>query len=254
MSNILEIQNLTKNFRGLKAVNNVSFTVEEGCITGMIGSNGAGKTTVFNMISGVLVPSDGKIIYKGQDITGTKAHKYSGMGIARTFQIMKPLRNMTVLENVISGAMFGRKVLKNAKEAREYAEEILQFTGMYEKKDLYPMDMGTPFKKRLEVARALATDPDLLLLDEHTAALDPKTASKVLAFTQEITAEHKLTTVMITHNMLDAIRCGNRLIMMQEGKIIYDVSGDEKKNLSVRDLLEKFRESGAEVNDRMVLA
>ena len=96
--------------------------------------------------------------------------------------------------------------------------------------------------------------PDLLLLDEHTAALDPKTASKVLAFTQEITAEHKLTTVMITHNMLDAIRCGNRLIMMQEGKIIYDVSGDEKKNLSVRDLLEKFRESGAEVNDRMVLA
>ena len=128
MSNILEIQNLTKNFRGLKAVNNVSFTVEEGCITGMIGSNGAGKTTVFNMISGVLVPSDGKIIYKGQDITGTKAYKYSGMGIARTFQIMKPLRNMTVLENVISGAMFGRKVLKNAKEAREYAEEILQFT------------------------------------------------------------------------------------------------------------------------------
>ena len=96
MANILEIQNLSKNFQGLKAVSNVSFTVSENSITGIIGSNGAGKTTVFNMISGVLLPSEGTITYCGNDITGTKAHKYSGLGIARTFQIMKPLRNMTV--------------------------------------------------------------------------------------------------------------------------------------------------------------
>ncbi|HIZ73889.1 MAG TPA: ABC transporter ATP-binding protein [Candidatus Mediterraneibacter stercoravium] len=229
MSNILEIQNLTKNFRGLKAVNNVSFTVEEGCITGMIGSNGAGKTTVFNMISGVLVPSDGKIIYKGQDITGTKAHKYSGMGIARTFQIMKPLRNMTVLENVISGAMFGRKVLKNAKEAREYAEEILQFTGMYEKKDLYPMDMGTPFKKRLEVARALATDPDLLLLDEVMAGLNPTETDEAVELFRKIN-DQGTTILLIEHVMRAVTNLCKKVVVMHHGEKITEGTPEEVMN------------------------
>ena len=229
MSNILEIQNLTKNFRGLKAVNNVSFRVEEGCITGMIGSNGAGKTTVFNMISGVLVPSDGKIIYKGQDITGTKAHKYSGMGIARTFQIMKPLRNMTVLENVISGAMFGRKVLKNAKEAREYAEEILQFTGMYEKKDLYPMDMGTPFKKRLEVARALATDPDLLLLDEVMAGLNPTETDEAVELFRKIN-DQGTTILLIEHVMRAVTNLCKKVVVMHHGEKITEGTPEEVMN------------------------
>ena len=229
MSNILEIQNLTKNFRGLKAVNNVSFTVEEGCITGMIGSNGAGKTTVFNMISGVLVPSDGKIIYKGQDITGTKSHKYSGMGIARTFQIMKPLRNMTVLENVISGAMFGRKVLKNAKEAREYAEEILQFTGMYEKKDLYPMDMGTPFKKRLEVARALATDPDLLLLDEVMAGLNPTETDEAVELFRKIN-DQGTTILLIEHVMRAVTNLCKKVVVMHHGEKITEGTPEEVMN------------------------
>lgn len=229
MSNILEIQNLTKNFRGLKAVNNVSFTVEEGCITGMIGSNGAGKTTVFNMISGVLVPSDGKIIYKGQDITGTKAYKYSGMGIARTFQIMKPLRNMTVLENVISGAMFGRKVLKNAKEAREYAEEILQFTGMYEKKDLYPMDMGTPFKKRLEVARALATDPDLLLLDEVMAGLNPTETDEAVELFRKIN-DQGTTILLIEHVMRAVTNLCKKVVVMHHGEKITEGTPEEVMN------------------------
>ena len=229
MSNILEIQNLTKNFRGLKAVNNVSFTVEEGCITGMIGSNGAGKTTVFNMISGVLVPSDGKIIYKGQDITGTKAHKYSGMGIARTFQIMKPLRNMTVLENVISRAMFGRKVLKNAKEAREYAEEILQFTGMYEKKDLYPMDMGTPFKKRLEVARALATDPDLLLLDEVMAGLNPTETDEAVELFRKIN-DQGTTILLIEHVMRAVTNLCKKVVVMHHGEKITEGTPEEVMN------------------------
>ncbi|HIX63332.1 MAG TPA: ABC transporter ATP-binding protein [Candidatus Mediterraneibacter colneyensis] len=229
MSNILEIQNLTKNFRGLKAVDNVSFTVEEGCITGMIGSNGAGKTTVFNMISGVLVPTDGKIIYKGNDITGTKAHKYSGMGIARTFQIMKPLRNMTVLENVISGAMFGRKTLKNAKAAREYAEEILQFTGMYDKKDLYPMDMGTPFKKRLEVARALATDPDLLLLDEVMAGLNPTETDEAVELFQKIN-EQGTTILLIEHVMRAVTNLCKKVVVMHHGEKITEGTPEQVMN------------------------
>ena len=116
MPELLEIKNLSKNFHGLKAVSDVSFTVEKGSITGMIGSNGAGKTTVFNMISGVLTPSSGSIIYQGKDITGTKACKYTGMGIARTFQIMKPLRNMTVLDNVVSGAILEENILELQKQ------------------------------------------------------------------------------------------------------------------------------------------
>ena len=171
MGNILEIKDLSKNFKGLKAVDSVSFAVEEGGITGLIGSNGAGKTTVFNMISGVFPPTAGHIIYKNKEITGMKPYHYTSMGIARTFQIMKPLASMSVLDNVASGALYGRKKYKSVKEAKEYAEEILHFTGLYERKDWLPGEMGTPFKKRLELARALATDPDMLLLDEVMAGL-----------------------------------------------------------------------------------
>lgn len=229
MADILEVQNLTKEFRGLRAVNNVSFTVEEKGITGMIGSNGAGKTTVFNMVSGVLVPTAGKIIYKGNDITGTKAHKYSGMGIARTFQIMKPLRNMTVLDNVISGALFGRKNLKSAKEAREYAEEILQFTGMYDRKDYFPMDMGTPYKKRLEVARALATDPDLLLLDEVMAGLNPTETDEAVELFRKIN-EQGVTILLIEHVMRAVSSLCQKVIVMHHGEKITEGTPEKVMN------------------------
>ena len=141
MGNILEIKDLSKNFKGLKAVDSVSFAVEEGGITGLIGSNGAGKTTVFNMISGVFPPTAGHIIYKNKEITGMKPYHYTSMGIARTFQIMKPLASMSVLDNVASGALYGRKKYKSVKEAKEYAEEILHFTGLYERKDWLPGEM-----------------------------------------------------------------------------------------------------------------
>ncbi len=229
MENILEIEHLTKNFRGLKAVNDVSFTVEEGSITGMIGSNGAGKTTVFNMVSGVLLPSGGKTIYRGKDITGTKPDRYSAMGIARTFQIMKPLRNMTVLDNVVSGAMFGRKELKNAKAARDYAAEILEFTGMYEKKDLYPMDMGTPFKKRLEVARALATDPDLLLLDEVMAGLNPTETDEAVELFRKINAQGT-TILLIEHVMRAVTSLCSKVIVMHHGEKITEGSPEQVMN------------------------
>ena len=138
MGNILEIKDLSKNFKGLKAVDSVSFAVEEGGITGLIGSNGAGKTTVFNMISGVFPPTAGHIIYKNKEITGMKPYHYTSMGIARTFQIMKPLASMSVLDNVASGALYGRKKYKSVKEAKEYAEEILHFTGLYERNQRNP--------------------------------------------------------------------------------------------------------------------
>lgn len=228
MDELLEIKNLTKNFHGLKAVSDVSFTVEKGSITGMIGSNGAGKTTVFNMISGVLTPTSGSIIYQGKDITGTKACKYTGMGIARTFQIMKPLRNMTVLDNVVSGAIFGRKQL-NAVQAREYAAEILEFTGLYDKKDLYPKDMGTPYKKRLEVARALATDPELLLLDEVMAGLNPTETDEAVELFQKIN-EQGTTILLIEHIMRAVASLCQKVVVMHHGEKITEGTPEQVMN------------------------
>lgn len=228
MAELLEIKNLTKNFHGLKAVSDVSFTVEKGSITGMIGSNGAGKTTVFNMISGVLTPTSGSIIYQGKDITRTKACKYTGMGIARTFQIMKPLRNMTVLDNVVSGAIFGRKQL-NAVQAREYAAEILEFTGLYDKKDLYPKDMGTPYKKRLEVARALATDPELLLLDEVMAGLNPTETDEAVELFQKIN-EQGTTILLIEHIMRAVASLCQKVVVMHHGEKITEGTPEQVMN------------------------
>ena len=228
MAELLEIKNLTKNFHGLKAVSGVSFTVEKGSITGMIGSNGAGKTTVFNMISGVLTPTSGSIIYQGKDITGTKACKYTGMGIARTFQIMKPLRNMTVLDNVVSGAIFGRKQL-SAVQARDYAAEILEFTGLYDKKDLYPKDMGTPYKKRLEVARALATDPELLLLDEVMAGLNPTETDEAVELFQKIN-EQGTTILLIEHIMRAVASLCQKVVVMHHGEKITEGTPEQVMN------------------------
>ena len=228
MAELLEIKNLTKNFHGLKAVSDVSFTVEKGSITGMIGSNGAGKTTAFNMISCVLTPTSGSIIYQGKDITGTKACKYTGMGIARTFQIMKPLRNMTVLDNVVSGAIFGRKQL-SAVQARDYAAEILEFTGLYDKKDLYPKDMGTPYKKRLEVARALATDPELLLLDEVMAGLNPTETDEAVELFQKIN-DQGTTILLIEHIMRAVASLCQKVVVMHHGEKITEGTPEQVMN------------------------
>lgn len=229
MGNILEIQDLTKNFKGLKAVSDVTFSVEEGAITGLIGSNGAGKTTTFNMISGVLVPSAGKVTYKGKDITGLKPYNYTGMGIARTFQIMKPLKHMSVLDNVASGALYGRKGCKSTKEAKDYAEEILQFTGLYEKKDWLPGDMGTPFKKRLELARALATDPELLLLDEVMAGLNPTETDEAVELIHKIN-QNGTTILLIEHVMRAVASLCKKVVMMHHGEKITEGTPEEVMN------------------------
>ncbi len=229
MGNILSISGLSKSFRGLQAVNNVSFNVREGGITGMIGSNGAGKTTVFNMISGVLVPTAGTITYRDQDITGKPSYCYTDMGIARTFQIMKPLRHMSVLDNVISGALYGRKHYKSAKEAKEYAEEILQFTGLYERRNWLPGEMGTPFKKRLEVARALATDPDLLLLDEVMAGLNPTETDEAIELFRAINARG--TTILLIEHIMHAVAtlC-EEVVVMHHGEKVAEGTPEQVMN------------------------
>lgn len=227
--NILEISGLSKSFHGLRAVNDVSFNVKEGSITGMIGSNGAGKTTVFNMISGVLVPTSGTITYKGKDITGMPSYCYTDMGIGRTFQIMKPLRHMSVLDNVISGALYGRKHFGSAKQAKEYAEEILQFTGLYERRNWLPGEMGTPFKKRLEVARALATDPDLLLLDEVMAGLNPTETDEAIELFRRIN-DNGTTILLIEHIMHAVANLCEDVVVMHHGEKVAQGSPEQVMN------------------------
>ena len=183
---IIEVQHITKRFKGLTAVKDVSFSIREGGITGMIGPNGAGKSTTFNMICGYYPPTEGRIFFRGQDITSKKAYDYTNMKIARTFQIMKPLKNLSVLENVVASCYFGHAAAKNEHEARERAIDILQFTGLYEKRHILSKDMGTPDQKRLEVARALATKPELLFLDENMAGLNPAETEAAIELIRQI--------------------------------------------------------------------
>ena len=219
MATLLELNNISKSFKGLKAVNDVSFAVEEKSITGIIGSNGAGKTTLFNMISGVFPPTQGHVLYKGEDLAKVKPYQYSSLGIARTFQIMKPLQHMTVLENVASGALFGRKNIRSARQAEEYALEILDFTGLYDKKDMLPGSMGTPYKKRLEVARAMATDPELLLLDEVMAGLNPTETDEAIELFRRIN-DRGITILLIEHVMRAVANLCDTVIVMHHGEKI----------------------------------
>ena len=196
MNHIIEVQNLTKSFKGLCAVNHVSLFAEEGRITGMIGPNGAGKSTTFNMICGYYPPTSGKILFRGKDITGKRAYEFADMGIARTFQIMKPLGNLSVLDNVASSAFFGRHKAKNITQAREIAEEILEFTGLLPKRDVLARSMGTPDQKRLEMARALATNPDMLFLDEVMAGLNPAETEAAIELIRIFLIEHIMKAVV----------------------------------------------------------
>ncbi len=226
---MIEVSNLTKQFKGLLAVNDVSFDIREGGITGLIGSNGAGKTTVFNMISGAFNPTRGRVFYKGTNITDLKPHEYSAKGIARTFQIMKPLSNMSVLDNVISGAFYGKESCKSIKEATQRAEEILKFTNLYEFRNWLPYEMGTPNRKRLELARALATKPDLLLLDEVMAGLNPTETDEAVELIKKIN-ETGVTVLLIEHVMRAVVNLCEKIIVMHHGEKIAEGTAQEVMN------------------------
>ncbi len=248
---MLDIQGISKTFNPgtineKVALNNLSLQVEEGDFITVIGGNGAGKSTLMNAICGVFYPDDGKIMLDGNDITYLPEHKRAKY-LGRVFQdpMMGTSANMGIDENLALANRRGkRKTLKWAvgKEEREEFKTQLKRLGLG-LEDRITSKVGLlSGGQRQSITLLMATMqvPKLLLLDEHTAALDPKTAKNILELTKEITEEKKLTTIMITHNMTDAIAIGNRLIMMNEGKIIFDIKGEEKKNLTVADLLKKF--------------
>ena len=226
---IIEVQHITKRFKGLTAVKDVSFTIREGGITGMIGPNGAGKSTTFNMICGYYPPTEGKIFFRGQDITNKKAYEYTNMKIARTFQIMKPLKNLSVLENVVASCYFGHAAAKNEKEARERAMEILNFTGLYEKRHILSTDMGTPDQKRLEMARALATKPERLFLDETMAGLNPAETEAAIRLIREIN-ESGVTIFLIEHIMQAVVSLCEEVIVLHHGEKIAEGTPEQVMN------------------------
>lgn len=263
---MLEIKNLVKIFnKGTinerTALNGVNLTLNDGDFVTVIGGNGAGKSTILNAVAGVWPVDAGNIILNGHDITALPEYKRAKY-IGRVFQdpMMGTAATMQIEENLAlakrRGQARGLKRGINAQERAEYKELLKSLDlGLEDRLTSKVGLLSGGQRQAVTLLMASLKKPDLLLLDEHTAALDPKTAKKVLEISEQIINEHNLTALMVTHNMKDAIAHGNRLIMMSEGKIIYDVSGEEKKNLKVSDLLQKFEEAGNdEVNDAMVLS
>ena len=264
---MLELKNIYKTFNAgtvneKVALNGLDLTLEDGDFVTVIGGNGAGKSTMLNAVAGVWPIDMGRILIDGQDITRLPEHKRAKY-IGRVFQdpMMGTAATMGIEENLALAARRGAsRTLRpgiTRKEREQYRQALAGLgLGLEDRMTSKVGLLSGGQRQALTLLMATLQKPKLLLLDEHTAALDPKTAAKVLELSEKIVTEHHLTTLMITHNMKDAIKYGNRLIMMYEGRIIYDVRGKEKQNLDVADLLAKFEQvSGDEAaNDRMLLS
>ncbi len=216
----LVIDSVTKRFGGLVAVDNVSFTVDQGEFLGLIGPNGAGKTTLFNCITGYYKPDGGRIIFKGMDITGKPPHVVTKIGIVKTHQIVKPFKELTVLENAMIGALFGKRKGITMGEARRIAYRMLELVGLHEKADEYAMSLNVHQLKMLELARALSAEPELLLLDEVLAGLNPKEVDEALKLLRNIKEEMNLTIIMVEHVMHAVMNIAERIIVLHYGKKI----------------------------------
>lgn len=224
---ILEGKEVTKNFGGLAAVSQVDFKVNQGEIFGLIGPNGAGKSTLFNLISAALTPKPGKIIFKGVDITGIKPNRICRMGLARTFQNVKIFSNMKVVDNVLMGCFFGSSTKISVSKAQQEADGILSFVGLAGLKESPAADLTLANQKRLEVARALATRPDVLMLDEMMEGLNQSEVSQAMDLVTRIRDEKGVTVIMIEH-VMKAIMCMcDRIMVLHHGAKIADGTPQE---------------------------
>ncbi len=225
---ILQVQGISKNFGGLQALQNVTFDLPKGQILGLIGPNGAGKTTLFNVINGVYTPSKGRIIFREENVTHKNTTYMAHKGLARTHQIVKPLNDMPVLENVMVGACFGREGHGLA-QARKIAHEVLEFIGLSERTDQLAGSLNVAQKKRLEMARALASRPYLLLLDEVLAGLNPSEIDHMVDVVQRI-REQGITIIMIEHVMHAIMNVSDRILVLDYGQQIAEGSPEEVSN------------------------
>jgi branched-chain amino acid transport system ATP-binding protein len=213
----LEVRDVSKSFRGLRAVTGVSFDVAEGAIVGLIGPNGAGKTTTFNMVAGVFAPDAGEIRFAGRRIDGLRPDQVCAAGIARTFQIVRPFAGLSVLDNVIVGAL---ERSAGVAEARAAAAAILEQLGLGARRDQPASALTLPDRKRLEVARALATRPRLLLLDEVMAGLRPTECDQMIAVFREINRRDGLTILLIEHVMRAVMALAQEIVVLHHGEVI----------------------------------
>jgi branched-chain amino acid transport system ATP-binding protein len=218
MTNLLETRNITQRFSGLTANSNVSIAVGRGEIVGLIGPNGAGKSTLFNLIAGAFKPSEGTIIFDGEDVTDLPAAERCQRGIGRTFQVVKSFESMTVIENVIVGALVRTTVMR---EARRKAHEVLAFCGLDARADVRASDLVPSEKRRLEVARALATEPKLLLLDEVLTGLTPVESQKGVELVRRV-RDTGITVLMVEHVMEIVMPLVDRAIVLDLGKVLLE--------------------------------
>jgi putative tryptophan/tyrosine transport system ATP-binding protein len=264
---VLEIQNVSKTFaRGTvnehAALNNVSLTIGNGDFVTMLGSNGAGKSTLFGAIVGTFWPDQGHVLLDGEDITFQPEHRRARkIGILFQDPLKGTAPNMTIAENLAMACTHGRRFpLARALNRKDIAQlrDMLAAFGMG-LEDRMKMKVGLLSggqRQAMTLLMATAANPRLLLLDEHTAALDPATADKVLEITVKIVKEQRVPTMMITHNMASALKLGNRTVMMEQGEIILDIAGEERSHMQVEDLLARYsgRQGKQLDNDRMLLA
>ena len=221
---MLDVDSLSKSFRGLRAVQDAGFSVPAGGIVGLIGPNGAGKTTCFNMIAGVFAPDAGRIAFDGKPIHGLRPDQVCAAGIGRTFQIVKPFAGLTVLDNIVVGALLRSK---DVSAAKSYAAEIMERLGLGTKADLPASSLTLPDRKRLEVARALATRPKLLLLDEVMAGLRPTECDQIVAVFRELNRSEGLTILLIEHVMRAVMALAQQIVVLHHGEVIARGTPDE---------------------------
>jgi len=226
---LLTVEKVCKAFGGLKAINNLDFYVDEGEIFGIIGPNGSGKTTVLNLITGFLKPNTGEITFQGEDITGLPRHRICQKGIARTFQLCKPFLDFTALQNVIVGRVYGQEPCENMKVATFESSEILEKVGLLSKAEIMVKDLTVMERKRLELARALATKPALLLLDELMAGLNLAEADDACQLITQL-RDAKITIIMVEH-IVKAVTCvSSRILVLNMGEKIAEGTPEEIVN------------------------
>jgi len=222
-TSILIVEKLTKRFGGLVAVDNLSFTVQQGEVLGVIGPNGAGKTTLTNVVSGLYAPSEGRIFFQGEDVTDLEAHQRCHLGISRTFQLMRPIKEFTVLENVMVSALFGKGL--DLKSAQNKAREVCEFVGL--KRPNIPVESATVLElKKMEIARALASSPQLVFLDEVMAGLNVDETNEMIETVKKINASG-ITVIVIEHVMSVIKELTHRVIVLDRGRIIAEGSYEE---------------------------
>jgi branched-chain amino acid transport system ATP-binding protein len=214
--NLLEVKKVSRFFGGITAVKDVSFSVQQGEILGLIGPNGAGKTTLFNVVNGFYAPSRGEVLFKGERISGRKPHEICKRGMARTFQVVKPLQRMSVLDNVVASAFLRAKTRR---EADQIAMETLTFTGLAGDRDVISKGLPLGKRKRLEIARALATSPELLLLDESFAGLNPSELDESIGIIRKI-KDRGITIMIIEHHMKVIMSISDRIVVLNYGEKI----------------------------------